>query len=262
MRGGAGRDIDDGDADARRAVRSAGDRGKSAFGLDQQVVGLAVRVGAVVAIAGDGAADQLGVVLAQAFQREAELVHRTGLEVLDQDVGAGDQVFEIRATFAGGEVDHHGILAAVEPDEIAALSLCRRIVAARKIAFRPLHLDDMGARVGQPRAAERRGDRLFNGDDGQSFKRQHLLFSVRARHAQHVLGEVRQDEIGRNRRHLIEPGLAELALHVIFLGKAKTAMGLHACVRGFPGGIGRQHLGHVGLGAAIDARLHISAWPP
>ena len=36
-----------------------------------------------------------------------------------------------------------------------------------------------------------RGDRLFDGDDGQSFKRQHVLFSVGAGHAEHVLGEVR-----------------------------------------------------------------------
>jgi len=27
------------------------------------------------------------------------------------------------------------------------------------------------------------GDRLFDGDDGQSFKRQHLMFSVGAGHA-------------------------------------------------------------------------------
>src|SRR5258708_35627923 len=66
-------------------------------------------------------------------------------------------------------------------------------------------------------------------------------FSVGAGHAQHVLGEVRQDEIGRDRRHLVEPGLAELAFDVVFFRKAKTAMGLHAGVRSFPGGVGRQH---------------------
>ncbi len=56
MRGGAGRDVDDRHADARGAVRVAGDRGKAALGLDQQIIGLAVRVGAFVAIAGDRAA--------------------------------------------------------------------------------------------------------------------------------------------------------------------------------------------------------------
>ena len=51
MRGGAGGDIDDRHADARRAFRAAGDRGKSALGLDQQIIGLAMGIGAVVAIA-------------------------------------------------------------------------------------------------------------------------------------------------------------------------------------------------------------------
>jgi hypothetical protein len=31
----------------------------------------------------------------------------------------------------------------------------------------------MGAGIGQPRAAIRRRDRLFDGDDGQSFERKH-----------------------------------------------------------------------------------------
>ena len=51
MRGGAGGDIDDRQANARRAVRTAGDRGEPAFRLDQEIVGLAMGVGAVIAIA-------------------------------------------------------------------------------------------------------------------------------------------------------------------------------------------------------------------
>ncbi len=177
MRGGAGGDIDHGNADPRRSLRSAGDRGQPALGLDQQIIGLAVGVGAVVAIAGNGAADQFWVIFSQALQREAELVHRSRLEILQQHIRAGDQRFERGAAFLGREVDDGGILAAVEPDEVAALSLGRGIVAAGKVAFRPLHLDDMGAGIRQPRAAEGGGDRLFDGNDGQSLKRQHVLTS-------------------------------------------------------------------------------------
>ena len=234
MSGGAGCDIDNGDTDTRRAVRPAGDRGKPAFGLDQQIVCLAMRVGALVAIAGDRAADQPWVILAQALQRKAELVHRTGFEVLQQDVGAGDQVLEFRAAILAGKVDDNGILAAVEPDEIAALTFGCRVVAARKITLRPLYFDDMSAGIGKPRTAERRGDRLFDGNDLQSFKRQHRLFSIRARHPQHMLGEVRQNEIGRNRRYLIEARLAELAFDIVFFGEPETAMGLHAGVGSLP----------------------------
>src|SRR5436305_88622 len=56
--------------------------------------------------------------------------------------------------------------------------------------------------------------------------------SIGTRHAKHVLGDVRKHQIGRDRRHLIEPGFAEFALDVIFFGKAETAMGLDAGIGG------------------------------
>ena len=168
MRGGAGGDIDDGDADAGRTLGTAGDRGKAALGLDQEIIGLAFGIGAGVAIAGDRAADQRRIILSQPLQREAELVHRAGLEVLQQHVGARDQLFERGAAFLGGEIDHHGILAAVEPDEIAALAFCGGVIAAGEIALGAFDLDDMRAGIRQPRTAERRGNGLFDGDDDQS----------------------------------------------------------------------------------------------
>ena len=77
---------DDGDADARWAFRSAGDRRKPAFGLDQEIIGLAMRVGPFVAIACDGATDQLRIILAQALDAEAKRPNRPGLQILDEDV--------------------------------------------------------------------------------------------------------------------------------------------------------------------------------
>jgi hypothetical protein len=121
------------------ALGSAGDRGEAALGLDQQVIGLAVGIGAGVAISGDRAHDQLRIVLAQPLAREAEFVHRAGLQILQQNVGARDQPFQLCAAVLGGEVDHGGILAA----------LCRGVVATGEIALGPLDLDDMGARIGQ-----------------------------------------------------------------------------------------------------------------
>src|SRR3954447_6332921 len=43
---------------------------------------------------------------------------------------------------------------------------------------------------------------------------------VRPGHAAHALGKIRQHQVGRDRRHLVQPGLAEFALDVVFLGKA------------------------------------------
>src|SRR5438309_11539633 len=130
-----------------------------------------MRVGSIIAIARDRAADQARIILAQPRQREPELVHRAWLEVLYQDVCAGDQRLQARASVYGGEIDNDRVLAAIEPDEVAALALCRRVIAARKVAFRTFHLDHMRAGIRQPRAAERRCNRLLDCDDDYSLKR-------------------------------------------------------------------------------------------
>jgi hypothetical protein len=62
-----------------------------------------------------------------------------------------------------------------------------------------------------------------------------LLFgSIRARHAEHMLADVGEDEVRRDRRDLVEAGLAELALDVVFRGEAEAAMGLQAGVGRLP----------------------------
>jgi hypothetical protein len=163
-----GADVADRDADARRRFRPAGDRGDAGLGLDQHVVGLALGVGAGVAIARDRADDQPRVILAESFDGEAELGHRAGLEVLDEHVGLGQHGFEQRLVFRLGQIHHHGFLAAVEPDEIGALALRQRVIAAREIALRPLDLDDARPRVGEAARAHRRGDGLFERDDEEA----------------------------------------------------------------------------------------------
>src|SRR4051812_5110620 len=67
-----------------------------------------------------------------------------------------------------------------------------------------------------------------------------LSWSERARQAQHMLGDVAQDQVGGNRRHLVQACLAELAFHVVFVGKAETAMELDAGIGRLPAGLGGQ----------------------
>src|SRR5690606_21714054 len=67
-----------------------------------------------------------------------------------------------------------------------------------------------------------------------------------ARQIQQMLRHIRQNQVGGDRRHLVQTGLAELALDIVFAGKAETAVGLQAGVGRFPGRLGRQVLGHVG----------------
>src|SRR5688572_5339137 len=70
------------------------------------------------------------------------------------------------------------------------------------------------------------------------------------RQSQHVLGDVAEDQVGRDRSDLVQPRLAELALDVVFAREAEAAVHLQAHVGRLPARLGGQVLGHVGLGAA------------
>ena len=73
---------------------------------------------------------------------------------------------------------------------------------------------------------------------------------VRSGQAEHVLGNIGKDEVRGNWRDLIETSLSKLTFNVVLGGETETAMGLQAHVGCLPRSIGRQQLGHVGLGPA------------
>ena len=62
----------------------------------------------------------------------------------------------------------------------------------------------------------------------------HWVTSERPRQPEDVLGHIGQDEIGRDRRDLVEPRFAELALDIVVGGEAEAAVELDAGVRCFP----------------------------
>ena len=66
-----------------------------------------------------------------------------------------------------------------------------------------------------------------------------------------MLRHIRQNQVRRNRRHLIQPRLAELALNIVFLGETEAAMGLDAGLGGGPGAVGGQHFRYVGFLASM-----------
>ena len=49
-----------------------------------------------------------------------------------------------------------------------------------------------------------------------------------------MLGDKAEDQVRRNRRNLVESGLTELPLDVVFAGEPEAAMELNAGVRRFP----------------------------
>ena len=89
--GHAAGDVAGGDADAARPGGMAGDRGKTGFGLDQKVVRLHRGVIADIAVAGDVDGDQTRVPGTQGVGAEAGAGGGTRGEILDEDVGAGQQ---------------------------------------------------------------------------------------------------------------------------------------------------------------------------
>ena len=169
----AGGNIDDRHADTRRRIGTACHRRHAGFGLNQQVVGLALSVRAALAIAGDRAADQSRILFAQAGQRKAELRQRTGLEVLHEHVGLREHRFEHSLVFGLAEIEHHRLLAAIEPDEIGALAVHDMIIVTGEIAFRPLDLDHARAGIGETAGTLRRRHRLLDRNDEKTGERKH-----------------------------------------------------------------------------------------
>src|SRR5581483_11269293 len=74
--------------------------------------------------------------------------------------------------------------------------------------------------------------------------------SVRARQAEHVLAEVGEDEVVRDRCDGVQARLAELALDVVLLCEAEAAVGVETRVGRLPRRLRRQQLREVRLGSA------------
>src|SRR3546814_11474436 len=75
------------DADAAGPLRPPGDRGKAAFRLHQQVVGLHLRIGAGLAVARDVAGNEQRMFLAQPGVTEAEPSRGAARQVLAEVIG-------------------------------------------------------------------------------------------------------------------------------------------------------------------------------
>ncbi len=90
----AGTDVGDGDADLGRGVRRPGHIGDAALRLDEQVVGLAIAIGAGRTVAGDPARDETRPARMQRVPAQAEPVHGARPEVVHEHVGAIEERVE------------------------------------------------------------------------------------------------------------------------------------------------------------------------
>ena len=103
----------------------------------------------VLAIAGNGAINQVGVPCRDRLDAKAKLVECTGLEVLDQDVGAGEKRFKCDAIRISGEIQRQRLLSGVVIGKIAADMPGPRRPRARNFAIFGLDLDHVSAKIAQ-----------------------------------------------------------------------------------------------------------------
>src|SRR3954451_5391373 len=147
-----------GAGDDRRAVLEAGRAHRAAGRLGDVLVGLRVleRAGAEAL---QRRVDQPRVELVQGLPREAEAVHHARAEVLDQDVGAVDQLAEDLLALVGLHVEGEAPLVAVEHREVEAVHVGQiaQLAAGDVPAAGLLDLDDVGSHPGQELRADRAG---------------------------------------------------------------------------------------------------------
>ena len=168
-------DVRDRQAGLRGFLLGARHRQEPRLALDQQVVRLLVAIRAVRAVARDVADDDARLGGGQRRVREPEPRGGAGREVLHDDVRVrADQVPEDRLRIRVLDVERQAFLRPVRPHEVRREAAHALVVAAREVAGAgPLDLDHARAHVGQLPRGERRGDRVFERDDGDAFQRAH-----------------------------------------------------------------------------------------
>ena len=153
---------------ARHALR-AGDAHDAAHALDHHVVGGVARVGAGMAEARGRGVDQLRVLGVELLPAVTQLLHRAGTEVLDDDIGLGEQLVENGAVRFGLEVEGDALLAAIDRGEVGRLPLDERSVGPRVVAaLGGFDLDHPGAHLGHQERAVRPRQDARQVDDGDA----------------------------------------------------------------------------------------------
>jgi hypothetical protein len=120
--------------------------------------------------------DEARVELRERLLAEAEPLHRAGLEVLAEDVGAGDELEHDLAAARILGVDGDALLVAVEEGEEARAGAHElpRVVAAER-----LDLDHLGAEVAEDDPAGRPHHHVRELDHPQAGERQVLAWLMR-----------------------------------------------------------------------------------
>ncbi|MNI79133.1 hypothetical protein D3C73_1355670 [compost metagenome] len=104
----------------------------------------------MLAKAGNARVDQLGVVLLEGIEVDAQATGHAGAEVLHDDVGVTHQLIQAGQVRGRLEVHFDTALAAIDQAEINAFAILERAQVAAVITVpRHFELDDVGAEVRQ-----------------------------------------------------------------------------------------------------------------
>ena len=170
--------------------------------MDDRRVGGAAALGAGLAEAGDRQHHEPGVHRQHVLEGEAELGHDPGPVVLDDDVGFGDELQHQLPRPLRQEVDADGALAGVLLVEVAPDAVDLAAHEAGHVTLRGLHLQDVGAEVGQHAGGE--GARQHPGEvqDANACQGMARWLALRLVHA-HCLALrriCRRQSVGRQKR--------------------------------------------------------------
>ena len=148
----------------RRPIGFAGHFGKAAHRLDQRAEPGLAAVGPMLAEAGHPGDDQARVRRRQRIGRDAPLLKPAGPEILDENVGIGEQAEQHVAPGRPRDIQRHQFLVArvVRPpriDTVDGEAELAQMIAGPGM----LHVDHLGAEIGHQPAAQRRGK------DGSAF---------------------------------------------------------------------------------------------
>ena len=154
----------------------AGDRHDPAEGLHERLVAGAVLARPRAPEGRDRAVHEPGVQRGERVVAEPERFHGAGPEILDEDVGARDEALEGLDALGLLEIERDVALVAVDDEEGRGLPVLvgrprARLVAAPGV----LHLDDVGAEVGEEHGAEGTGQDTGAIDDTDAFEGQGRL---------------------------------------------------------------------------------------
>ena len=166
--------VDRGAAKGRRILGAARDAHHAAIGLQQRIEARLHAHRALIPEGPDRAVDQSRMPFQHGLRADADLVDDAWPEILDQDVGILAQPMQRIDVGRQLQVEDDGALVAVLAVEVErrhAVWAEGRAPDARIVAaIRFLHLDDVGAHVGQQHAGKRTGQRLAHFDNANSFE--------------------------------------------------------------------------------------------